>query len=45
MKGFTMVLMKIQLTVTWWGKNQGFMLIRLLNAGNMIGCGGEPIGI
>ena len=25
-------------------KNQGFMLIRLLDAGNMIGCGGDLLG-
>ena len=29
----------------WWGKNQGFMLIRLLDASNLIGCGGYLQGI
>ena len=24
----------------WWGKNQDFMLIRLFNASDLIGCGG-----
>ena len=26
----------------WWGKNQDFMLISLVDASDLIGCGGDP---
>ena len=26
--------------ITWWGKNKDFMLIRLFNSIDLIGCGG-----
>ena len=25
----------------WWGKNQDFMLIKLFNPNDLIGCGGD----
>ena len=35
------VWLHVTFTKRWWGKNQDFMLIRLLNANDLIGCGGD----
>ena len=32
--------LRIDFSKRWWGKNQDFMLIRLFNASDLIGCGG-----
>ena len=32
--------LRVDFSKRWWGKNQDFMLIRLFNASDLIGCGG-----